>query len=193
MIPFDALLELFTIATESSDHGLASPTPRSVEHIQSELGIRLPQDYLRLARECPSYGSWLAGIGEEYDHRGHILTINQIHHFPEQHCPGELLAPLPKHFIVLNQGYDGYCACWDLREATETGEHRVVYVQVSEYEVRETTRRYESFRAYIEDFAVFAARGSGNRSKRRRAKRLIAELGLKIVTSQPKRYFGLKN
>lgn len=167
MMPFDTLVELFRIATEHGFDRATPPTLPSVERIQRELGIVIPADYIRLAGVCPSYGSLLAGIGGDFDGDIHILRLNALFR----------AEGLPKHFVLLDHGHDGDCDCWDLRETTSSGEHPIVYVGLDGTRpCRET--RFESFRAYIENFVVMNAGRNPKPASRRRAKRIIQELQL---------------
>src|SRR5947209_16353 len=122
MMPFDTLAELFSIATERRLQQVAPPTPRSVETIQRELRVTIPDDYVRIATACPTYGGLLAGIGEDYHHDIHILRLNAVFH------AGVCSPALPRRFVLVDHGHDGDCDCWDTRETTSSGEHPVVYV-----------------------------------------------------------------
>jgi hypothetical protein len=173
MVPFETLVELVGIATEPWDdwYRVAPPTPESVDRINRELDITLPCDYVRLAAACPTYGSWLAGIGEDFDHGCHILQLNAAFH-AEDEPPA-----LPRHFLLLNHGHDGDCDCWDTREKANADEHPIVYICLESDSQQSIGPRFESFRSYIEDFALRHASHSPNKARRRRAKRLIKQLG----------------
>ncbi len=179
MIPFDTLVELLTIATEpwgySGWYHVAPPTKSSVAKIQDALGILIPEDYIRIATACPCYGGWLAGIGDDYEHRCHILTSNHILHNPSDE-PDNFAHPLPAHMVMLNHGHDGDCDCWDVREATASGEHPIVYLCLESDILEPIGDRFDDFRAYIEKFAVQHAPRAGKTRRRRRAKRLIQQL-----------------
>jgi hypothetical protein len=175
MIPIDTLIELVGIATEPwGSHGqfqAVQPSAQSIERIQRELGITIPADYLRIASSCPSYVGWLASIGEDYDHHCHILSLNAAFHSPD--------APpaLAQHFVLLNHGHDGDCDCWDIRGPTVSGERPIVYVDLESDAPEPSGRRFETFRAYIEDFVRYSAPRAATASRRRRAKRLLEESG----------------
>jgi hypothetical protein len=175
MIPFDILTELVGIATEPwglhSWYHVAPPTPQSIERIQQELGITLPEDYVRIAAGCASYGGWLAGIGDDYDHGCHILRLNA-----EFHAHGDE-PPLPQYFVLLNHGHDGDCDCWDMRETTAGGEHPIVYILFGVASPEPSGKRFETFRAYIEYFALQGAVRAPDASRRRQAERWIEALG----------------
>lgn len=164
-MPFDILVELFSIATESSFQKVAPPTLRSVDRIQRELSVAIPADYVRLATACPSYGGLLAGIGEDYDDGIHILRLNAVFR----------AEGLASHFVLLDHGHDGDCDCWDLRETHSSGEHPIVYVGLDGVRPSRDAR-FESFRSYIENFVVLNAARNPKPARRRRAKRMIQEL-----------------
>ena len=165
MIPFDTLVELFSIATERGLHHVAPPTPQSIAKIQRELGITIPDDYVRIATACPSYAGLLGGIGEDYEHDIHILRLNAA-----VHAEG-----LAAHFVLLDHGHDGDCDCWDLRETTSSGEHPIVYVGLDGVRPCRDAR-FESFRAYLENFVVMNAASNPKPALRRKARRMIQEL-----------------
>lgn len=178
MIPFEALTELFEIATAAYSRApwccALAPTPQSLDRIQRELGIRIPDDLVRLATACPSYGSWLASVGEDF-HGSHIIKLNAVFHAPAEE---EGYAKLPGHLIMLNHGHDGDCDCWDTRVVTASGEHPIVYVCVDASTAEVGDRRFENFRAYAEDYALYQAPRVHAQALRRRAEQLIQELGL---------------
>ena len=183
MMPFETLAELFEIATAPYSRApwvcAAPPTTSSIQRIERDLGIRIPADFIHLAAACPSYGSWLASIGNDFNNGSHITKLNPLFH--ESSPPEEEgYAALPPHFIMLNHGHDGDCDCWDTRAITPAGEHRIVYVCVDAPAAEPAERVFESFRAYAEDFALYHARRSPNKAQRKRAVQLIQELGLDI-------------
>jgi len=176
MIPIDTLIELVGIATEPwGVHGQArpvQPTAQSVERIRRELGVAIPNDYIRIATACTSYVGWLASIGEDYDHHCHILRLNETFHSPEEP------PALPQHFVLLNHGHDGDCDCWDVRASTVSGEHPIVYVDMESDTPDASGLRFESFRAYIEHFVRYQAPRAASSSRRRRAQTLLEECGV---------------
>lgn len=194
MIPFDTLVELFTAATEPwnpqriSRKGdlLEPPTPWSVEQIQHEFGVIIPNDYVRIAQACPYYETWLAGIGEDYDHPHHILPTNHLF-YTRTGEPDDYRQILPAHLIMVNHGYDGDGDCWDAREVTSTGEHPIVYLSVDAERLKLTDRRFDSFQAYIEDFAwhtvlsISRSRGAAH-NRKQNAKRLLQKIESEDLT-----------
>jgi hypothetical protein len=185
MVPFDTLTELFEIAMSPWSRGpqppSAAPTPESLSRIQRTLGIGVPEDFARLAAACPSYGVWFASIGDDFGSSGHIVMLNELFHDGRRLHDGHDGPALPPHFVMLNHGHDGDCDCWDTRVVTAAGEHPIVYVRL---EVAATAHpsgvRFESFRTYVEEFALRRARGIPDRTQRRRARRLIEQLGLNV-------------
>jgi hypothetical protein len=182
MMPFDTLAELFAIATEPFSRVPWSsgkpPTARSIEKIQRKLGIRIPEDYVQLATTCSSYAACLAGIGEDYESGRHIIGLNRLFHDTvlERVYGGSGVA-LPSHFILLNHGHDGDCDCWDIRERTASGEHPIIHVSIESSRPELVQNRFDSFRAYVEDFVVTNAPRHPKPGVRRKAKRMIQGLG----------------
>jgi hypothetical protein len=172
MIPFEILRELFDTATEPwrGSYHVEPPTPQSIQRIQQELSITIPDDYIHIATNCPSYGVWLAGIGEDYDHAFHILRLNGVFHDYND------LPALPQQFVLLNHGHDGDCDCWDTREITASGEHSIVYVDVGSVSPEPSGKKFEDFRSYIENFSLHSATDNPNRKLRHRAKQLIEQV-----------------
>ena len=107
MIPFEALTELFEIATAPHSRApracAAAPTGHSVDRIERDLGIRIPDDLVRLASACPSCGSWLASIGDDFDNALHITRLNALFHGIAP-AAEESYAELPGHLVTLNHG-----------------------------------------------------------------------------------------
>jgi len=180
MISFDRLTELFEIATAPWSQrpwaNAAPPTPGSIDRIQRQLGIRIPEDFVRLAMVCPSYGSWLASIGEDFDNGLHITRLNQLFHDGARLHDGEKGLALPPHFIMLNHGHDLDCDCWDTMSLTASGEHPILYICLGTG-TEPCGARFESFRAYAEDFVLDHAPCVRDKAQRRKAKRLIQEHG----------------
>jgi hypothetical protein len=173
MMPFDKLVDLFRIVTDSRSRGdwVAGkpPTEGSIERIQKELRIRIPEDYMRLASACPSYAVLLASIGDDFDNGYHILYLNRGFHDGAISKP-----PLAQHFVLLDHGHDGDCDCWDTREMAPSGEHPIIYVGL-EGERPCRVGRFNSFREYIENFVILNAPRIPKKSLRRKAKRIIQE------------------
>lgn len=179
MAPFDTLLELFEIAMARWSPrpwaNAAAPTAESIARIQRELSVRIPDEFVRLAAACPSYGSWFASIGPDFDSSHHITRLNDLFHDGRQLHDGQDGPALPAHLVMLNHGHDGDCDCWDTRIVLPSGEHPIVSVRVDAQEP--SGAQFQSFRAYAEHLALRHARSLPDKAQRRRAKRLIEELG----------------
>src|SRR5688572_13474313 len=152
MMPFELVAELFEIATQPWSlrpwSRAKAPSAESIARIQRELGMRIPEYFVRLATACPSYGAWLAGIGDDLENPDHILKHNRFFH---DTTPTETSwRPLPPHLIMLNHGYDGDCDCWDTRVVTAAGEHPIVYICVDD--VVPERESFQSFAEYAENF-----------------------------------------
>ena len=175
MIPFDILAELFTIATEpwgNSEWYHAGPPVRpSVARIQQQLGLKIPDDYLHLAKACPSYGGWLCGIGRDYKRHVHILNINAGFHTDTPD-----FAALPDYLVLLNHGHDHDCDCWDKRTVSASGEHPIVYVDADSPVRTPIGRQFNTFRDYLEHFVLTSAARNKNLERGRRANELVAKL-----------------
>ena len=81
------------------------PTEESINHIENELGIKLPSSLINFAKASKNYGNWLASLGPDYDAPNHILSINKML---------KLEGKLPANFVVINVGYDEDYSCLDL-------------------------------------------------------------------------------
>ena len=79
---------------------------------------------------------------------------------------------------MVNHGHDGDCDCWDTRLIAPNGEHPIVYVRLEGQQPAGAP--FESFRSYTEHLALRHARTVSGKAQRRRAKRLIDELGLGV-------------
>jgi hypothetical protein len=173
VIPFEALVELFTIAIEPwglhAWYHVKPPTAHSIARIEEELGLTIPPDLIKIASRCPAYGGWLAGIGDDYDHTCHILSLNRAFH------EGDELPPLPAHFVLLNHGHDGDCDCWDVRTTGANGEHPIVYIALESGRVEPAGKVFATFREYLEQFARDHAPRAHDPTKRRRATKLVQQ------------------
>ncbi len=178
MIPFETLAELFEIAIAPYNRAAAPPTPQSLARIQQHLGIRIPDDYVRFATMCPSYGSWLASIGDDFDNGLHILNLNAVFHDCTP-VDGEGYVALPKHLIILNHGHDGDCDCWDTRTQTASGEHPIIYACIDATAVELGNRTFPSFHAYAEYFILYQVASIQDQTQRQKADRLIESFGLR--------------
>lgn len=147
-IPLGLLAEITELAlTPWRGFGLRQPTPASIERISAALELQVPDELVTLAAAAPSYGGWFGGLGDDFDHPQHILTLNRDIHDSEQE---EGDAPLPAHLILLNHGQDGDCDCWDTRSTGPAGEHPIVYY---DFAMRQPSQdAHDSFLSYLEAF-----------------------------------------
>lgn len=179
MSSFDSLIELFNIVTDKRNWGASPPTETSIAHIKKTLGVDIPTSYRWVAERCPNYSVLLNGIGEDYNHPVHIICVT--------HAFQKLTNPvLPSHFVMLNDGHDGDCYCWDLRERTASGDHPIVFVnfetpydpdepQPARLEISDI--RYESFVDYFELITLHNARGIPSpQNRKERAEALIQQI-----------------
>jgi hypothetical protein len=155
VVEFKKIADLFRIATHDMKTGAAKPTAKSLAKIESALGLEIPDVYRRIANECPNYGAYLNGIGEDYEQEVHILRLNQVFHDRAISRPA-----LPAHFVLISHGHDGDCDCWDLRVKGSAGEHPIVRVSLEKARddapavVRVSNERFENFRDYLARIAI---------------------------------------
>ena len=147
MIPIETLIELVGIATEPWG-----------SHGQFHAVQPTPQSIERIRRELN------ITIPEDY-----VRIASSFHASDDQPA-------LAQHFVLLNHGHDGDCDCWDRRMFTASGERPIVYIDL-ESATEPSGRRFETFRAYIENFVRYATPRSAADSRRRRAKLLLEECG----------------
>ena len=128
---WEQLIQVFTLINEpySSAYVAAQPTAESIQRIGQALKITLPEKLLRFARDCPSYGTWFASIGPDYDSYLHILELNnEFRREGEFGNNGKVLSPLPPDLIMINHGHDGDCDCLEIGSFHEqTAEYRISY------------------------------------------------------------------
>jgi hypothetical protein len=172
MIPFETLLELWEIAF--ADWSIfpvyrAQPaTDSSIALIEKSLGIALPASLVELSRGCPSYGCWLAAIGDDCDHGLGILALNRAFHNPDDDGPA-----LPAHLILLNHGHDRDCDCWDTSSGKSGDEYPIVYCALEQGPTA-TKALAPTFYEYLEQLCRYYAPRSPNKKRRRRARELLA-------------------
>lgn len=124
------------------------PTARSVERINSALGIELPGSILQFAKMSAKFGAWFASLGEDYESPFHIITVNGVFHAPDR--PGyerEEWKPMPRHLVMFNHGHDDDCDCFDTSSRdSESGEYRTHYWNP----FASHDQAFESFAAYMQ-------------------------------------------
>jgi hypothetical protein len=126
---FNTLAQQFNAyMTDNGKYGydLSPATEQSIQHIEQELGIRLPPSLIRFSQISKAFSSrWFARIGEDYDHPNHIINMNRLFQEPDEDSPK---AALPDWFVMINLGHDGDFDGLDTRSRDpETGEYPVLY------------------------------------------------------------------
>lgn len=118
----------------------SAPTPDSIATIERDLGFQIPGELVRFANLCPSYSSWFASIGEDYDNSTHILQVNREFH-------GFEVNALPQDLVMINHGYDRDCDCYDITNRDEEGRFSICYCGLSENTAVDlpVTKRHISF------------------------------------------------
>ena len=172
MIPLETLIELWEIAFEpwaSFPMLQAQPaTASSIELIQKTLGITVPSCFVELSRRCPTYGCWLASIGEDCDKTTiGILHLNRVFHDISE---GPALAA---NLVLLNHGHDGDCDCWDLSAQQCGNEYPIVYCNV-ESTAPVTKVVASTFHQYVERLCRSYAPRCPDKRRSHRAKELLA-------------------
>ena len=109
-VEWKKLIGAFDLLMSSPLQEAASPTAESVERINLQFGISLPDSLLRFARECRQYGAWFASLGSDFDSPWHILNVNERSRNPEDGAEA-----LPEGLIVFNVGFDQDYDCFDVR------------------------------------------------------------------------------
>lgn len=104
MLPKQILFEVLDALTLPEPRGVAPPTPRSVQVIEAELGIRVPDLFVEIAARWASFVDYFANLDENYEDHAHILQRNR--RFRD--------LGLPARYVVFNHGYDGDFIAWDL-------------------------------------------------------------------------------
>lgn len=171
MIPLPILLELCEYACSAGGRQDYRPaTAASIDRICGELGVSIPSALIAVSRECPSYGNWFAGLGEDYDQWRHILRRNADIRLPAE---GEGGLPLPDHLVILNLGYDADCICWD-RSRVHDGEHPIVGLSLDGTEV-EPEYRHATFIEYLMAFCSAPRTWSRSLEVRRRVRAIFDE------------------
>jgi hypothetical protein len=76
---WEQLVAVFAVINEpyAKAYVATPPTAESIERINRALNISLPGSLVRFAEDCPSYGTWFASIGADYDSYLHILELNK--------------------------------------------------------------------------------------------------------------------
>jgi len=154
MLALEQLIALHGLFAGDLPNPLATvPTEASILHIQSTIGIILPQTFIEFARRCPSYCSVLfASIGEDYNDECHILNINRDFHSNKPPC-------VPPWMVVFNHGRDGDCEGFDARQRCGD-EYSIVYWEASQGLAFDNSswRVDKCFHDYLEFTVVYHAK-----------------------------------
>jgi hypothetical protein len=175
-LPRDVLFSLLPATFEpwgaSGLFASRSPTVASVARTETELGITLPPLFVEVAAACPSYGGWFGSIGDDFESPNHMLSINRVFHDEG----------MPRRYVLLNHGHDGHCDAWDTESAAVAGERPIVYFEFNDErrELRRIRVSATSFAEYIDALVRSYAPRCPVKSLRRRAKRVLTELGVAI-------------
>ena len=78
---WEQLVEAFAVINEpyAKAYVAAPPTAESIERINQAFNISLPGTLVRFAEDGPSYGTWFASIGADYD--SYLHTWNGTRRF----------------------------------------------------------------------------------------------------------------
>jgi hypothetical protein len=164
MLSTEQLLSLFSITFHRKEYH-SPPTRKSVDQINSELGIVLPPRFVEFAERCPGYTSLFGSIGEDFDCGFHILNVNRLFHSDDPHYS------VPRWFVVFNHGHDADCDGFDSRTRRADGEYPVIYWDASQGVAFDNARWpvYPSFQDYLEFTLTYFAQSAD----RERADKII--------------------
>lgn len=140
------LIEIFSICNQpyARAYKASPPTEDSIRRINQVLEVTLPPALIRFAEECPTYGTWFASIGADYESYMHILKLNEAFREPDDESK-----PLPPGLILINHGHDGACDCLDTKAFNEQSkEYPIRYWNQSKGLASSTA--YATFHEYIE-------------------------------------------
>jgi hypothetical protein len=157
MLTTKQLVQLFDLGSAGYRHRCSRPAPgptgQSIARINRELGIELPQSFVDFSRQCDCYGSYFSSIGEDYESDSHILTRNHVFH-----TDAEGYTPLPGHLILINNGHDGDCECFDTRTRGSAGEYPIVYWDGTAGPGFVPSEPLPTFPHFLEKIAIYRAR-----------------------------------
>ena len=124
------------------------PTEASIARINEHFGVELPANFIRFAKFSECYGSWFAGLGEDYQNEWHIIRINSFYRRLRRRKHGDKWrSAKPKAYVVINHGHDDDCDCIDTSDWNEdAGEYRIGYWTPGLERIDEP---YDSFLAYL--------------------------------------------
>jgi hypothetical protein len=104
------------------DQQFPRPTSHSIAKISEHFGMTLPASLREFVVGWRSSGSWFAGFGPDYHSRDHVIRINSYWRRRRK------TRRLPRHFVIVNRGFDEDCDCLDLTTFDPvTGEYAIRY------------------------------------------------------------------
>jgi len=148
VLPKSAMMKIIPVCFEpwgsSPWYPSAPPTDRSIQAIESALKIKLPPLLIEIAASFTSYGGWFGSIGEDFDSKNHIMSINKA--FREE--------GLTPNFVLFNHGHDGECDGWELDATQDAGELPIVWLTLGTWDTKIMARRVvaQTFAEYMDDF-----------------------------------------
>lgn len=169
-LPRDVLFKLLPASFEpwgsSSWYPSKPPTAKSLARIRAELGVDLPELFVAVAHACASYGGWFCSIGDNFEHHGHIIRLNEAFY----------AEGVPRRYVLLNHGHDGDCDAWDKEGEIVNNEFPIVYFKCWDERKGIThLRPYAlNFASYIDRFVKAHAKSCPIKNLRREAKRILA-------------------
>lgn len=168
---FELSIELFTLGMGGgSGQGYVerwvSPSTADIERIQEALGMVIPADFVHLARSCPVYERWFAGIGPNSEEHNHILPLNRRHHDPLSLWVTNGGALLPSNLILFNHAHDGDAECW-LVDPMSSTEPPIYYIDIEESQASEMVLIQTTFRRHLLLHAMHTSKAQWQASDRR--------------------------
>lgn len=136
---------------ENSGHCPFPPTERSIHCINEALSIRLPDSLVWFAANTSACQNWLAGLGENFESRQHILCLTSRSRKIRRRVIGghgrwEFVKPAA--FVPFNHAYDDDYDCFDSGAFDpSTGEYAIQYWAPPRLL---GDQRYSSFPQYME-------------------------------------------
>lgn len=127
------------------------PTERSIHCINEALSIQLPDSLVWFAANTGACQNWLAGLGEDFESRHHILCLTSRARKIRRRViggHGRWEFVMPAAFIPFNHGHDDDYDCFDSGTFDpSTGEYAIQYWAPPRLLGEQ---RYNSFPQYME-------------------------------------------
>lgn len=153
MYPIEKMARLFDAFHSGYVCQVEKPTKNSMRRINEHFGIQFPASLIEFANRSNSFGTWFAGLGEDYENPWHIIKINSLFRkMRRRKHRDKWRRAKPGELIIINHGHDRDCDCIDASDWNEEAkEYRLVYwypgLEVIEY-------RYDSFLDYINEYVL---------------------------------------